>query len=105
MNRLERLENLLIESPDDPFILYAIAKEREKNGELEIAEKNFSKLSKLHPDYVGTYYHWGGVLVKLVRIDEAISVYKAGLLTAQKLQDNHAYGELFQALQEISDEE
>ena len=103
MSKLEQLEILLKDSPEDPFLLYAIAKEIEKNGELETAEQKFRALSKLHPDYVGTYYHWGGILVKMGHIEEAKKVYNSGLLTAQKLQDNHAYRELFQALEEISE--
>jgi len=103
MDRLEQLENLLKESPNDPFILYAIAKELENKDQLKPALENYKQLAAKYPDYVGTYYHWGGVLEKLNRFEEAIQVYRTGILVAQKLQDNHAYRELFQALQEISE--
>ncbi|TVQ47629.1 MAG: tetratricopeptide repeat protein [Saprospirales bacterium] len=105
MDRLEQLENLLKESPNDPFILYAIAKELENKGQLQTAMKKYDQLMEKHPDYVGTYYHYGGVLEKLNKRENAIQIYRAGLLVAQKLQDNHAYRELFQSLQEISEED
>jgi len=46
-------------SPDDSFLLFAIAKEHEKAGATDEALEYYLKLTATDPDYVGTYYHLG----------------------------------------------
>ena len=59
MSRLEQLQAFLKESPDDPFILFALAKEYEKQGDDDHTKQYFLQLTREHPKYVGTYYHLG----------------------------------------------
>lgn len=101
--RLNQLQAILEESPKDPFIIYALAKEYEKLNRFDESVKLFQELLEEHPDYVGTYYHYGGVLERLERFTEAAQVYTRGLEVAQKLNDQLAYRELFGALSKFED--
>ena len=92
--RLEKLFAFLEESPGDPFLLFAVAKEYEKSGQQEEAAQYFQKLVDEHPDYVGTYYHFGKLLEDQVDPEEAIAIYDKGMEVARRHADQHALSEL-----------
>lgn len=96
-NRLEELQQFLKESPQDPFLKYAITMEYKKLGDTEKAFVGFEDLRKNHPDYVGTYYHFAKHLEEQGRKEEALEVYQEGMEVAQRLRNRHAYGELLGA--------
>ncbi|MBK9254954.1 MAG: hypothetical protein IPM42_05655 [Saprospiraceae bacterium] len=93
-SRLEKLQNMLIENPEDSFIRYALAKEYEQSGSLELALKEFLHLSAHDPDYVGMYYHLGHLYLKLDDTENALSTFEEGILVAKRLHDFHALSEL-----------
>ncbi len=95
--RLQQLKGLLEDSPNDPFLLYAIAKEYEGLGSVEEALRQYKALTDLHPDYVGTYYHYAKLLEKQEETEEALSIYEKGMFVARKIGDTHALGELSNA--------
>lgn len=95
--RLEQLQNLLESSPNDSFLLYAIAKEYEGLERVTEALQKYQELTELHPDYVGTYYHYAKLLEKEEETDKALSIYEKGMLIARKIGDQHALGELSNA--------
>lgn len=102
--RLTQLQQFLTESPNDPFLLFAIAKEHEKlesNGE---ALTYYLKLTKEHPDYVGTYYHLGMLQVAFGKYEEALNTYEKGMEIAKVAGDRHAYAELAGAKMEIEED-
>ena len=92
--RLQQLLNLLEESPEDSFLLFAIAKEYEKIDNLELALSYFQKLINLDPNYVGTYYHLGKLYEQLEKVSLALSIYEQGIVIAKSLKDQHALSEL-----------
>jgi|SRR5690606_33149290 len=92
--RLEQLLNFLNEGSKDPFIRYAIATEYLKLQQYDLALKYYEDLVLNDPDYVGTYYHLGGLLEKLERKEEAIAIYEKGMATAKKVKNMHALSEL-----------
>jgi len=94
MARLDQLQAFLKDSPDDSFILFAIAKEYEKLQDKENALKYYQDLVAKDADYVGTYYHLGQLLEELEQKDEALDIYTKGIAIAQKLNDQHAKSEL-----------
>ena len=55
--RIERLNELLKQSPHDGFIRFALAKEMEKLGQYEEAIKGLAALLEDDPKYIGAYYH------------------------------------------------
>lgn len=103
MSRLTQLLEFLKESPEDPFLLFAIAKEYEKQSEIDQALAQYQDLVNNHPDYVGTYYHYGKIREQKGQLEEAIQIYQKGMDVAKKQGDQHALGELAAAKLNIDD--
>ncbi len=101
LSRLQQLTTFLEESPDDAFLLFALAKEYEKMSDMVQALQYYTRLEILHPNYVGTYYHLGKLYEKLNLHDKAIDTYEKGMIIAKKENDKHAYSELQNALDDI----
>jgi tetratricopeptide (TPR) repeat protein len=97
MTRLEQLQKMNSEDPNDVFVFYALTKEYEYNGMEDLALDHYQQLMDQHPDYVGLYYHFGKLLEKHGRQEEALSVYDAGLAVAKQQNDLFAHGELSNA--------
>ncbi len=96
--RLNQLLSFLEQSPNDPFIKYAIATEHLKLGKDMLALVHFNQLTEEHPDYVGTYYHLGKLYEKLDQESNAKSVYEKGVVIAERAGNYHAKSELLGAL-------
>lgn len=92
--RLNKLLEFYQNEPGDPFLKYALATEYLVLNDQTTALTYFEDLVQNHPDYVGTYYHLGGLYETLNRKEEAIKTYQDGLKIARKLNDNHAFSEL-----------
>ena len=104
MNRLEQIQTFLTESPNDPFLIYAMALEYLKIHNYDKALDIFEQLTENHPMYVGTYYHLGKLQEKLEQYDEALETYQEGMKVAQKLADRHSLNELQGAYNMLNDE-
>ncbi|MBI1227930.1 MAG: tetratricopeptide repeat protein [Bacteroidetes bacterium] len=102
--RLQQLLQFLSASPEDAFLLFALAKEHEKLGNPEMALDFFQKIVETSPDYVGVYYHLGKLQEKTTSLEQAIETYKAGMQIAQKIGDRHALSELAAAKLEIDED-
>jgi tetratricopeptide (TPR) repeat protein len=96
-NRLNQLMSFLEASPEDSFILFAIAKEYEKYDDMDNAMKYYLELKQKDPRYVGLYYHLGKLLEKQTHYQAAFDTYAEGIKVAKEVGDNHAMGELAQA--------
>jgi tetratricopeptide (TPR) repeat protein len=105
MSRLEQLQNFLKDSPKDPFLLFAIAKEYDGLGNPQTALEFYLTLKETTPQYVGLYYHLGKLYERLERIHDALETYKIGMVIAKQEKDTHAYNELAGAKMNISDED
>lgn len=105
MKRIEQLQQLLQNSPNEPFILFALAKEYEKLQEQPQALKIYEQLRDNQPDYVGTYYHLGKLYEKLDRPAEAFKTYAKGMHVAQQAGDMHSRSELAGAKLALGDDD
>jgi tetratricopeptide (TPR) repeat protein len=105
MNRLEQLQNLQKDSPNDSFLTFAIAKEYEKLGQLDEALQHYLQLVEQDPGYIGTYYHLGKLYEQKEAFTQAFSTYKTGMDVARKANDQHALSELAGAKLNLGDDE
>lgn len=92
--RLNQLKQFQTEDPNDPFIVFAIAKEYEKLDNLQIALDHYLKLYESHSDYIGVYYHLGMLYEKLEQYTDAQRIYSEGLVVAKNTSDFHSASEL-----------
>ncbi|HFA50437.1 MAG TPA: tetratricopeptide repeat protein [Bacteroidetes bacterium] len=104
-SRLERLLDFLAASPDDTFLLFALAKEYESMGDLEKSLRHYAHLVEVDPDYVGAYYHLGKLQEKLGQPATAFATYKTGMEAARRNNDQHALSELAGAKLALGDDE
>lgn len=95
--RLQQLLELFKEDEKDEFLLFALAKEYEKAGQLEEALTYYLKLLEVNENYVGTYYHLAKLYEKREAPDKALSIYNKGIEITRKLGDQHALSELMNA--------
>lgn len=99
--RLQKLESMLEERPTDTFLLFAIAKEYESDGQLDKTLKHYLELQKVDPEYMGLYYHLGKLYASIQEEQLALKVYKQGIELAKKKSDFHALSELNNAKMEL----
>jgi len=102
MSRIEKLTGMLADNPADNFLQHALALEHIKLGEDEKARNLFEEILNRDPGYIGSYYHLAKLLERLGETDQAVKVYKKGMEEAMKAGDNHSYGELKGAHEELT---
>lgn len=102
MSRVDKLLAMLQDNANDAFLQHALALEYIKMGQEEKAIETFVQLLAVNPDYVGSYYHLAKLQEKLGDADKAIVTYEKGMEVAKRLQERHAYGELFSAWEELT---
>ena len=97
LNRIEQIKQMIASGDQDPFLMYALAKEYEKVSP-EKAIEAFEDLKTKHPQYVGLYYHLGKCYEKAGNVSLAREVYELGAAEANKQADFHSLSELNSAL-------
>ncbi len=100
-DRLFQLEELLKEDPHDSFLQYGIALEYAKKGEVPEAISRIEKLLSEKPNYLGAYYQLGQYYEVENNNEEAIEIYKRGIILAQKVGNTKTKNELREALQAL----
>ena len=96
--RLEILKEMIAESPDDPFGYYALCLENELENPKE-SLKSWKDLLSKFPDYLPSYYMAGKVFLEDGQKEEAISLWKKGLVLANIQGNTHTKTELQSAIQ------
>jgi tetratricopeptide (TPR) repeat protein len=93
-SRIEQLQAMLADAPDDAELRYFLAMAYVSAGNSEAALDCFQQLAEKSPGYVPAYVQRGQLLARLGREDEARSVFQAGIAAAQTAGDTHAAGEM-----------
>lgn len=101
MNRIEQLSQFLKDSPDDSFLIHALALEYIKLGDDVRARQYFAENLQKSPRYVATYYHLGKLLERTGDTEEAIRIYSLGMEQAAAAGDGHALSELRSVYEEL----
>ena len=105
MDRLDTLLQFLQESPEDNFLLFALAKEYEKREEDDQALAHYERLQQINENYIGLYYHLGKLWERRGEPARAFAVYTKGMEKAQRAGEKHALSELAGARLALGDEE
>ena len=94
MNRREKLEALLVESPDDPFLRYALALAFASEGNMARAQEGLDDLLQSAPEYVPAYLQLAQLQVDQGRADLAKPVLTRGIEMARRAGESHAAEEM-----------
>jgi tetratricopeptide (TPR) repeat protein len=100
-SRLEMLEEMIAQDPNNSFVRYGLAQEYANNGRLDQAVAEFRRLAEANPDYTAAYFHGGRALHKLGRIEEAREMYQRGIEACTRTGNAHALSEMQAALDEL----
>lgn len=102
MSRLEKLEKMLADEPDDVFLHYALATEWLKLGDWAASDTRFRLIHERFPDYVPAWFRHAQAAAEQGDIATARELAITGLATAQRVDDQHAAGELAEFLESLS---
>ena len=98
---MEQLLALLKDEPNDAFLRYGVAMEYAKAGRHEESLTEFGELLRRNPDYVAGYFMAGRTCEQKGEVEAAKDFYRKGIAVAKKVGDNHAAGEISEALAAI----
>ncbi len=102
MNRVEQIKEMLAKNLNDSFLKHALALEYIKLGNDAEAKLLFEELLVNEPGYVGSYYHLGKLYERIGDEKQAIEWYEKGMHIAKEKGDQHAFGELKGAWEELT---
>ena len=97
-NRLEILEQMVRENPNNTFARYGLAMEHAKSGQYNEAIAEFRTLLQSDENYAAAYFHAGQAYEKLGQIEEARAIYEKGIEVTTRKGDTHTRSEIEAAL-------
>ena len=98
MPSVEQIEALLTDSPEDTFLLYALAMELDNEDKNDRSLTIFEKLMNQAPPYVPAFFMRAQQLVRLDRIADAKTDLGNGIQQAKEQDDAHAAREMTEFL-------
>ncbi len=90
----EKMLELLAAEPNDPFLLYSLAMEEVKSGNVAEACEAFDRITTIDPDYVAAYHQKGQALMQDGQNEEALQVLQVGVERANAAGNDHAAAEM-----------
>ncbi len=100
-DRISRIRQFLLETPDDLFLNHALALEHLKAGDEAEALRIFEENRRRDAAYVGTYYHLGKAYERAGRTADATEAYEVGLRAARAAGDARSASELQAAYDDL----
>ncbi len=100
-NRIELLEGMVAQNPDDSRTRYMLAMELAKSGNLVGAVEHYEAILEKTPDYIPAYFHCGQTLERLDQPDDAKRVYQKGIEACARSGELKTRGELEEALNSL----
>lgn len=97
-NRVEILQQMVDQDPNNTFARYGLAMEYANSGQLEKAVAEFRTVLQHDQGYSAAYYHGGQALEKLGQVDEARDLYEKGIEATTRKGDLHTRAEIEAAL-------
>lgn len=102
-SRLQHIQEMLKNEPQDSFLNYALALEYAKTGDVKKAIELIEELLVRNENYLGAYYQLGKYYEQIEQQKSAINTYKKGIVIAQLQNDKKTLGELNEALISLED--
>ena len=101
MDRLQMLQDLLAQDPNNQLARYGLGMEYSGKGQTDAAVSEFKKLVEINPDYANAYFMAAQTLAKAERADEAKQLLRQGITAAARTGNNHAQSEMQAFLDEL----
>lgn len=102
LSKIEQLENLVKENPDNALINYTLGIEYIHIGENRKAITVLKEAIKLEPDYSAAYRELGKAMTKANLDKKAIDVFNKGIAVAEEKGDIQTANEMHVFLKRIS---
>ena len=102
--RLQQLQQMLAQEPDDVFLQYAMAIEYFSVNEFDKALVCLKDILEKNPDYLAAYYQTGKCYEELKQFENAKTIYQQGVELATKQQKTKTLNELKEALFLLEDD-
>lgn len=99
IDRREKLREMIERTPNDAFLLFALAMEHGKAGDFDEAVAQFDRTLTADANYVPAHFQKGLTLQKMGRLDDARAALRKGVEVAEATGDPHAATEMREALQ------
>ncbi len=100
-SRLNKLESMLADDPEDQLLKYMLAMELDKTGQHERSLSLLAELMNAEPPYVPAFLMAGQQHAAIGQPGKARSAWQAGIQAAQAVNDAHAAGEMTQFLNDL----
>ncbi len=100
--RQEQLRKLLERTPDDAFLVYGLAMEHKKAGELDEALRLLSRTTELDGNYAYAHFQRGQIYEGRDDAAAARAAYADGVAAARRAGDTKGEGEIGGALAALS---
>lgn len=97
--RIKTITEMLLDSPDDTFLRFALAKEYDAIGEVLKSIEQYKNVLELDKNYIGAYYHQAELLNRSGNTNEAIELAEQGVQIAQGLGSQKELAELIQLIE------
>lgn len=101
--RLERIEAMLADEPNDSFLRYSLALELRNAGRNEESLQRLDELTKDEPPHIPAFFMAAQQLVDLDRITEARTFLRDGIENARQQGDSHAAAEMSEYLSSLGE--
>jgi Tfp pilus assembly protein PilF len=96
--RAQKLRQMLEKSPGDTFLIYALAMESKKSGNVPEAVRLFDQVILHDWGYCYAYHQKGLLLESTGDIEGAKAAYRQGIDAAERKGDGHAKEEIAASL-------
>lgn len=97
-SRLEQLQQMLLQEPNDEFLQYAIAMEYFSDGDTQKAVDGLQKILAQNKNYLAAYYQLGKCYEGQDKIAEAKKIYEQGVVIAKEQNQMKTLNELKEAI-------
>jgi Tfp pilus assembly protein PilF len=100
-DRMTKLQTMHQRAPDDTFLIYAIAMEHKKLGQLSQAIEWLGRVVEKDPTYCAAYHQAALTHEESGDLEAAKKWYRDGIAAAGRKGDTHTMGEMQAALAAI----